>query len=141
MGYVNSLEGNEFPGGFFSQSLSKEPGNHPFEKKGISSLTATPSLLGFDVKDSEEFTQPQSSCGVEESFPQWLTAYPEARQKRGRARGEFGGSSRRAAGGQKAGRFFLDWKRQVFCLLGGSEGSGLVGTFFRLWNSCHSFPS
>ena len=52
--------------------------------------------------------------------------------------GEFGGSSRRAAGGQKAA-VFLDWKRQVFFFLGGgSEGSGLVGTFFRLWNSCHS---
>ena len=39
--------------------------------------------------------------------------------------GEFGGSSRRAAGGQKAA-VFLDWKRQV-CFF-----------WIRLWNSCHS---
>ena len=129
MGYVNSLEGNEFPGGFFSQSLSKEPGNHPFEKKGISSLTATPSLLGFDVKDSEEFTQPQSSCGVEESFPQWLTAYPEARQKRGRARANLG----EVAVGRPVGKkqpFFFGLEEASVLFVGGVGGEWIGGNFF-----------
>lgn len=82
------------------------------------------------VKDSEEFTQLQwSYVWSWRILSSWLTAYPEARQKRGRARV----SSCRAALEKAA--VFLDWKRQVF-FVRGVGGEWIGGNFVRL---CHSF--
>ena len=83
------------------------------------------------MKDSEEFTQLQLSCGVEESFPQWLTAYPEARQKRGRAWANLG----EVAAGRPVGKkqlFFWIGRGKFFFFGGGGSEATLRGARFFL---------
>lgn len=65
-----------------------------------------------------------------ESFPQWLTAYPEAQQKRGRARANLGEVAAGRPVGKKQLFFGLEEASFFFFCWGGRRGVDWWALFF-----------